>query len=154
MPLICTADDDFILSRQMDHAQAQWLARLASGPTVIQDDGRPGIEPHSAWLRLGKHCQETGDRIVEFWLRFRTHTVRDIMPLNADGYFFAKQAARSLHVRTDTLEFLLVGYLQNETLRVQRWKVPELFMLDEQKRDWRKAGPCLIGKPGTLTSTT
>ena len=29
-----------------------WIVKLSNGETVYQDDGRPDVEPESAWLRL------------------------------------------------------------------------------------------------------
>lgn len=149
--MICTREDDFTRADQIDRGQAQWLVRLSNGLTVIQDDGRPGVSPHSAWLRLKCYCEREGTAIREMWLRFRSREERSV-PADADGYFFSRQAVRTTN-HTDTLQFYLLGYLQTGILMVQRWKVPELFMVEEQRRDLGRVGPCLIRNGKTANST-
>ncbi len=36
---------------------------LTNGEIVYLDDGRPGVEPSSAWLRLKAYCEANGVRI-------------------------------------------------------------------------------------------
>ena len=35
-----------------------WIAKLSNGETIYQDDGRPEVEPASAWLRLKDYCDQ------------------------------------------------------------------------------------------------
>ena len=35
-----------------------WIVKLSNGETVYQDDGRPDVEPESAWLRLKQYCED------------------------------------------------------------------------------------------------
>lgn len=126
--------DDYVASRQDDHREAIWYVELSDGTTVYQDDFRPGLNPWSAWLRLGTHCRESGLRIRSLSLRFRSHVEDHILPRDADGYYFAKSAVRLLE-GGDTAHFYLVGDLKSDDLKVYRWAVPELVPAGEVERE-------------------
>lgn len=146
---ICTAEDDFTEEQRLN--QARWMVELSDGRTVIQDDNRPGCEPASAWIRLGNYCRTHNVRIAKMWLQFRSNTIQDILPANADGYYFCKSALGMLCTST-TMQFMLIGHLTHASndasmLVVQRWKVPELLFIEQEPRDPSKAGECLIEQP-------
>jgi hypothetical protein len=140
------AIDDYIKEMQTDRRQAIWVANLSDGTSCFMDDGRPGVQPYSAWVRLKAHLEKTGLSIDNLRLQFRSNIKSDILPAKASAYFFCKSALGHLN-SADTLEFFLVGVLQDGKLRVQRWNVPELILVDVQERDVEKAGECLIKNP-------
>jgi hypothetical protein len=146
MTTVCLAEDDFTQEQSLRHRQAEWRAQLSDGTVVIMDDNRPGVQPASAWLRLARHVQEHNLAICRLWLQFRTHVEQDILPANAEGYYFCKSALGFLTLK-DTLHFFLVGYLTNGKIMVQKWCVPELLLLSVETRDPELAGPCLIRNP-------
>ncbi len=137
------ADDDYIRELQDDRGMAVWRARLSNGQGVVMDDGRPGVEPVSAWLRLADHCCQTGAHLTKLWLSFRTNVHQDILPENADGYFFCKSALGQRGSR-QTHMFYLVGALTNGVLTVQKWRVPSLTHVANDVRDPHAAPECLI----------
>jgi len=141
-PLV-TGEDEFTRELETDHKLALWRVELSNGKVIVQDDNRPGVEPHSAWLRLAEHIRREGLAICRMWLQFRSNQRREILPANAEGYYFCKSALGMMNSNS-TLFFYLVGYLQNGKLVVQRWAVPELLLVETMERDPAKAGECLI----------
>src|SRR5689334_10763684 len=119
--MICTREDEFT-SEQYEKL-ARWFVRLSNNQIVIQDDGRPGLEYHSAWMRLKSYLKDSKLKIDKFWVEFRSHRLHNILPEKADGYFFCKSAAGIWGMK-DTLEFYLLGHIKNGILHVQKWHVP------------------------------
>lgn len=150
--MISTGIDDWLEDEYLH--RARWEAWLSDGTHVFMDDYRPGVEPHSAWERLGVHCKENGLYIVDMIIRFRSHV--ESMGQNKDGYFFCKGVTASLG---KSLETFLTGTLDDGILVVQKWLVPSLtrekFLddTDEQVRSVDDAGLCLIRKPECLRNT-
>ena len=70
---ICTAPD--LYTAQLFEKQSVWVATLSTGEDVIQDDDREGEEPPSAWLRLGKHCEENDCYITEMYIQNGTNKI-------------------------------------------------------------------------------
>src|SRR4051812_18382888 len=110
--------DDYVRELQEDHATAVWVAELSDGSTVYMDDGRPGVTPHSAWLRLAGHLAKSGLGIRELWLKFRSNELR-ILPSGAAGYFFSKSVVGLLY-ECSSLSFYLMGVLTGDKVVVQR----------------------------------
>ncbi len=139
MNCLPVGEDDHVLWLQQDRGSAVWVAELDGGEEVYMDDGRPGADPPQAWLRL----LASGRTIRSLWLKFRSNEVRPL-PRDAAGYFFC----RSL-VKTDgmasALSFYLIGHLEagSGRLRVLRYLVPELVLVDESWRDAGRAAECL-----------
>jgi hypothetical protein len=138
--------DDYVRELQDDRKTVVWRARLSDGTEAVMDDGRPGEDPPSAWLRLRERVGNTGVRITGLSLQFRSHQQESILPANADGYFFRKSALGFL-TGTETIESYLVGHLTDGRLFVQRWRVPELVLVEETERDPAEAGESLIVNP-------
>jgi hypothetical protein len=143
---VCFDTDDFVRECELDKGMALWRAELSDGSVVIQDDGRPGVAPQSAWLRLADYLFATKLRITKLWLGFRDNQQRDILTANAEGYFFCKSAI-GMWGSEETLHFAMLGVLHSGKLRVQRWAVPELTLLEVLERDPISAGRCLIRNP-------
>jgi hypothetical protein len=144
-------EDDFTRERECDHREVLWRVELTDGSVIVQDDGRPGMEPPSAWMRLQSHLNETGLGIRKMWVQFRTNHVH-CLPADAEGYFFCKSALGMLSGE-ESFSFYLLGHLQDEKVVVQHWKVPELILLDVEFRD-PTLGPCLIRNPNYVASST
>jgi len=141
--MLCRGEDDYTDELQTDRGQAVWQAELSSGEVVTMDDGRPGVDEPSAWVRLGHYCRRNGLRIRRLWLKFRSNVARDILPADADGYFFCKSALGMLN-SADTYHFYLVGFIRDGSLTVQRWQVPELVLIESESRPIDPASPCLV----------
>lgn len=138
--------DDFVESLQTDRKSAIWFAEMSDGSTIYMDDGRPGAEPHSAWIRLGILVRRNGLSIKRLGLRFRSNILSDILPSDAEGYYFRRAALGQL-TDTETLEFMLVGSLTGELVSIQKWKVPELVLMETESRPANDQDPSLIRNP-------
>lgn len=130
-PFVCKQPDDY--TEEYHLRETYWTVKLSNGEYVMQDDNRPGVEPHSAWLRLAEYVRQNRLSIKEMWVQFRSH-VESTLPADADGYFFRKCAMGFLFDNS-TYGFYLIGYLHNGKVRVQKWKVPELLLVEEEERD-------------------
>lgn len=143
--MICTAEDPFTFEQWL--SRARWTATLSSGLEVIQDDGRPGVHPESAWLRLGAYCREHGLWVHRLQIAFRNENAV-VLPQPADGYYFRKTAGGFLGC--ETYGFYLVGWLAGGVLTVRKYQVPEMLLVSEETRDpddERQTGPSLIRRP-------
>lgn len=138
--------DEYLDELQTERRQALWSARLSTGEVVTMDDGRPGLEPESAWLRLASRCASEGVSVRELWLHFRSNVVRSILPTDAAGYFFSK-AVMGFLTSGQTHWFFLVGHLVGDEVHVQKWAVPELILMETEVRPADGCGPCLIRSP-------
>lgn len=122
---VCKKEDDFV------YEQVRWLAHLSNGQTIIQDDNRPGVDPPQAWIRLGQYCKQERVNIVNLSLQFRSHH-ESPLPANADGYYFINKAVSVNY--GPTIGFYIIGYLKDEQIRVQQWRIPELVCYGEEIR--------------------
>lgn len=138
---ICTQLDDFMVD--YIERKARWEVKLNNGEKIYQDDGRPGVQPYSAWRRLRKYCEENQLYIIEMLFGFRSNTYS--LPSNADGYFFS-HGSRGCFGSTRTIFLFHVGVLQNGILNVTCWKTPEMLKENTECRDITKVGECLIQK--------
>ena len=124
-----------------------WIATLSNGETIYQDDGRPNIKPHSAWVRLKRYCEINDLHITNIKLRNRSH-VEDVGS-DYDGYFFCKSAG-ALMFGDLTLHNFIVGTLTGEKLSVKKWRLPELIAEEIEERDPYELPECIIAKKGIL----
>lgn len=123
----------------------RWVVKLSNGEVITQDDSRPGEQPPQAWLRLAEYVQVNGLRITQMWLEFRD-LAKAHLPANAAGYFFKHSIMASVNTGAN-FRFYLIGYLDGDKVRVQRWKVPELILTEQEDRDPANedlVGPSLI----------
>lgn len=118
-----------------------WVVTLNNGETIYADDGREGVEPISAWVRLASYVKEHELRIVSMHIRFRSNTMS--LEPNCDGYYFCR-CARGWYGDTKTYEYFIIGTLKGDILKVQKWLVPEIIFENEEIRDISTAGECLI----------
>ena len=135
--MICFSEDDFVRTLQLEKKTAIWIAELSDGRLVYQDDGRPGLDEPSAWKRLSLFLEKEVLKITNISLKFRSHKHTNILPSNQDGYFFSKSSAGLWGSRT-TYHFYLLGHLCDGVIKVQKWKVPELLLIEQVDRDKNK----------------
>lgn len=133
---ISFVEDDYIVEKQEDKGEAIWVASLSDGRQVFKDDGRyKGInQQDSAWLRLKYFLKDSSLKIVSLGLKFRSRKMYDILPKNAEGYYFRNKITIDLndsHCET----FFLIGSVKDQQLIVQEWNVPSLILISEQKRE-------------------
>ena len=138
---VCKVFDEFM----QNYAECcpRWEVVLNNSERIYQDDGRANIEPQSSWLRLNNYCKENNLYIKEMVIMFRDNVFA--LPSNMNGYFFSK-GARGMFGSTRTMQLFFVGTLQNGSLEVSCWKVPEMLKEWTETRDPEKAGECLIKK--------
>jgi hypothetical protein len=132
-------DDEFVRDR------LRWVVTLNNGETIYEDDGREGVEPASAWVRLKEYCQAGGFWIIEMWLQFRSNRV-EVKPADAEGYFFVKEAF-GVWGAEESYSAYIAGAIQGDNLMVSRYKVPELVLLEEQVRPLNRESPTVICRP-------
>jgi hypothetical protein len=140
-------EDEWLRDCQ-DAGRPLWVASLSDGREFWADDGRPGAEPHSAWLRLKALVEREELRVVGLRLKFRS-VQKSPLPAYADGYFFSKGLVAAMGGAQT--HFFLVGALVDGALRVQKWQVPEMILFEEEERDARLAGDSLIRNHGRRT---
>lgn len=128
---VSLVEDDYVRELQDDRKTPIWIAELSNGSRVFMDDKRPGCQPPSAWLRLLAHVRDHRVTVRSLRLKFRTHEVFPL-PENAPGYFFSKSMLGILGGGTHG--FYLVGHVSQEAVSVQRWKVPELYLVEQEVR--------------------
>ena len=133
---VCKQEDDFVFE------QPHWIAHLSNGEKIIQDDGRPDVVPASAWLRLAKYCRQHSLNVVDLTLQFRSHHEAPL-PKYMPGYYFVNKCVKPFQ-GGPTLSFLLIGYIDEDKIRVQHWKIPELMLFGEEDRPIESAGESLI----------
>ena len=151
MASICTAPD--LYTAQVFEKQSVWVATLSTGEEVIQDDDREGMDPASAWLRLGTYCKENDCYITEMYIQNGTNKIE--MEKGADGYYFCKSAGGYMHGGGETFHSYVVGILNKGILRVTSWGVPQLSSEYVETRDVETVPPeCLIVKKGALSGET
>ena len=122
-----------------------WIVELSNGQTVFQDDSRPDVYPESAWIRLKQYCKNENVYIDSMRLQFRSNEI-DIGS-GADGYYFCKGVSAFMTTNI-TNHLYIAGILDNDVVRVSRWKVPELIKEGTELRNPDLAGDCLISKYG------
>ena len=137
--------DDFVMEQEYA-GQAHWFVQLSSGEEVVQDDGRPGLFPVSAWLRLKERVERERLRIERIGLRFRSHIVRDVLPTYAEGYCFLR-ASLAAFGSPESADFYVVGCLKQGVVHARRFSVPELVLIDESERTPESVGETLILNP-------
>lgn len=124
--MVCIQEDDFIFEK------LRWIAELSNGQRVYQDDGRPGLQEYSAWIRLKDYCKQEGIYITNLYLQFRSNHVHPL-PAKAEGYFFSHKSA-IFSWGGETYGFYLVGHVEGDVIKVKEYKVPELILFREEER--------------------
>lgn len=113
-----------------------WTATLNNNEVVQYS----GDNDSSDWLKLRDKCNRENLYITKFNISFRDNYVS--MPDNMDGYFFCKMIRASMGSKNTN--FFLVGYLQNEKVRVYKYRCPELIVDSDEYRSVEDCGECLI----------
>lgn len=142
MAQCCLSHDPFVEESQ-DAGRAIWVAGLSDGSFAYQDDGRPGVEPASAWLRLAAHLKQTGLHLVSLRLKFRTEWL-DLLPQDCAAYYFARGVGAV--VGGPSRPFVALGFCKDESgpFTVARVAVPELIVETWEGRDAGRDDPRVI----------
>ena len=130
--MISQTEDSFI-SEQAEH-NSRWVVTLSDGSSVYYDDYRPGLDQHSSWARLKTFCDQTGLHITSMYLQFRSHY--ENIPPNKEGYFFSKCVRGVLKQEEErTHHFFLCGYIEDGKVKILKYSVPELIVIDTFYRE-------------------
>ena len=139
MTHVCKEHDKYVQGA-FNRKEAIWIVKLSNGETIFQDDYRPGLGQHSAWIRLGDYCQDHSLKIVGMRLEFRSNKVK--LPDNAEGYFFTKAAGAWIGLPTDNKYG--IGVLKDGEVTITFHLVPELISSGTDVRKQEICGECLI----------
>jgi hypothetical protein len=125
--MISFEEDDYI-NEQKEHS-ARWVVELSDSSNVYYDDFRPGVEDHSSWSRLKAYCDQNNLHITSMYLQFRSH-YESVEP-NKEAYFFSKMARGVLvQEQQSTYLFFLVGFLEEGKVKIYKYSIPELIVVD------------------------
>lgn len=137
-----------MLSKEKDHwleekyeFEAYWVAELSNGETIYQDDYRDGVNPPSAWERLGIYCSEKNLDILKLSVKWRSQNFT--IGQTTDGFFFCRSILGNINSK-DSIHYYILGTLQNGVLRTVKYRVPDMAKCEEEVRDENTAGICLI----------
>lgn len=128
-----------------------WQVQLSDGQVVFQDDGRPGIEPASAWIRLGNCLKQHPDiGIVRFGVYFRNNS--HFLPDEKAGYYFSKGLLQGVGA-LNGLDYYVMGWLEHPDEVIFHWiKVPELLLINQYSKPLVECSfPTMILGPAGLT---
>jgi hypothetical protein len=128
-PIVSKEEDEWLRDRYED--SSRWIVHLSNGERVIQDDGRPGVTPESAWLRLQKYCEINKVHIKSMYVQFRSHI--EHMPNDRDGYYFCK-AILGEWGATRAVQMYNIGSVCNNQVEVIKWRIPELIPFGDEVR--------------------
>ena len=136
---VCKQEDGFLKNKPI------WFVDLNNQERIFMDDGRPGVDPYQAWIRLKNYIRKNGLHIVRMYIKFRSH-IECTLPENADGYFFKQKAVGNVS-SGQTFNYMLIGYLEGDFVYIEEWKTPELIQTNTEKRtidDIKDEPNCLI----------
>ncbi len=136
--LVAKEYDQFI----EDKDEALWIVTLSNNEIIWQDDDRPYVGHHSAWIRLKEYCEHNNLYIVKIQLKFRSHS-EFIFCEDSEGYAFRKEAMGGFGVNI-THHFYWLGILKNGIVHMEKWRVPELIKEEEEDRLPNSLLDCLI----------
>lgn len=124
---------------------SMWRVRLNNGHYVYQDCWRRGS---SSWINLKSFCEAHRLYITEMRVSFRN--CYHHLPSGADGYYFINSAGCIWGVEK-TFHYYVVGILRDGIIQVERVRVPELIIEEQEIRQINEETlECLIQKPLNL----
>ena len=147
MVFICTEPD--LYTAGLFEKGTVWVSTLSDGSVVYQDDEREGVDPESAWERLGIHCQEAGVHVVDMYIQNGTNKAE--IGKDCDGYYFCKGAGGFLYGGGLTHHTYICGVLKEDILLITAYNVPELTIQFTETRDPNENNICLIARQGVLS---
>lgn len=117
-----------------------WTVQLSDNTYIVQDE-LPGEE--SCWLRLKKHCEENNLYIISIICQFRTNIIE--IPKGKEAYYFSKAASCFIGQPTD--QQYVFGYVEDEKVFLDYYKIPELIITDSFVRSIDECrGKLILGK--------
>ena len=130
---VCTEWDTYINDFRLTNTM--WFAELSNGEKVLQDDGRPGVKPSSAWIRLVDYCNENDLYVTKLYFSNGdglTYPFDDEDGL--EGAYFMKGASGDLFT-SDTTYTYVFGNVDGNEIRIKKYSVPDCqFITDSEVR--------------------
>ena len=111
-----------------------WIAKLSNGETIYQDDGRPEVEPASAWLRLKDYCDQEKIHVKSLLLKNKSNQIVAVEDDDNDGIFLTKAAGAFLF-GDETLQFFNVGVIKDGKAYLTKWKMPDMTKDVQEQRE-------------------
>ena len=105
-----------------------WIVELSNGETIYQYD----LDNVSSWIELKKYIYEENLEIKKMYLRFRSNILYPLEE-NAEGYFFSVGIIGIMTLKNN-INFYLLGTVKNNNVRIQKIKIPELIVFEEEDR--------------------
>jgi hypothetical protein len=157
-----TKDPTYFYYLYFNLLEANWKVLLSNGEIIYQDDylnAQAGeLNPVSAWQRLQLYCAQNSLRPVHFTLEYGDN-ILDILPLNAEGYYFRRGFITEMTIATGATENtsftgkrskkFVIGYFDKtkDLLYTYDYKIPELGLWDTDVRDdaKRRIDRCNLG---------
>ncbi len=116
-----------------------WIARLSNGDIFYSDNEY--IDNKSDWERLKEYCIENNLKIVSFSFGFRSNVI--YLPENKENYYFARRIKTGFGVVTEQHSFV-VGYKDKGEIKISIYQMPEVILLEEERRKIKQDDPFLI----------
>ncbi len=130
--MICTELKGDILDADVPF----WYLRLNDGTMVYQDDCI-NHDPQSAWERLCSYCDSSKQYIDQIWIRFRSNIVT--LPTGKSGWWLKKGIlagiTKDMQRRWPDQHFFIIGYVEDNVLKVTKWRLPELIDWEQEDRE-------------------
>lgn len=114
----------------------RWEVVLSNGEKCYHDESIP-----SCWQELRKYCKKKKLKVSELKIGFRDVVVD--FPSGKDGYFF-RMMQRQHCFGDSTFHFFVVGYIEDNILKVRKYKVPEMQLEEMEERDIKENKDSII----------
>jgi hypothetical protein len=101
-----------------------FVVKLSDGNIYFSDNDQP-----PAWIRLKKYLKESGLKIINMQLRFRSHIID--LPEKAEGYYFANGIIASLN---SSKNCNIVGILNKGVVECIWFSIPELEPMKKENK--------------------
>ena len=121
MSLCVNAKDEIIQDKPI------WIVTLNTGRKIFQDDGRPGEDEPSAWIRLKQYLDDNKHLYIDsISLKFGSHIINNFIPPNVPAIYFSKAIITTLDI--ESKECFIVGFQGGDVNKFFRyWYIlPEL----------------------------
>lgn len=128
------------LDEEYMEGNSYWGVELNNGEIFYKYDINSS---YSSWERLKEYCSEYSLYIVKMWIRFRSNSVA--LPSDKMGYFFVNSSMSGCGM-SRTLNYFIVGYIEEGVVKVEKFQVPEMLSQGKEDRVLDINSPCLILK--------
>ncbi len=126
MTSICKQMDEFF-----DGHTFVVQVELSNGEVVFLDDGRPGCEPASAWLRLKSYCDEQKVRIKNVFAICSNGKIPLVENAESQRLFSINRVSWFNGV---SLDMFNIGVIEGDKIRVASYSKTPFFLVEWTER--------------------